>query len=147
MKLFTIGYTKKSAREFFETLKHNSVVTLIDVRLNNSSQLAGFTKKEDLKYFLKEILNANYLHETQFAPTKELLDNYKKGFIKWDEYEKEFLSILEKRNVQLLIQTKYKMNFDRTCLLCSEEKPDFCHRRLVAEYIKRFIPDIEIIHL
>jgi uncharacterized protein (DUF488 family) len=147
MRIYTIGYTKKSAQEFFEALRCNNIEVVIDVRLNNTSQLAGFTKKEDLQYFLKMILNAKYIHEKEFAPTKELLDNYRKGNINWNDYEKEFLSILNERNISSLLEVKYKMNFDKTCLLCSEENPDLCHRRLVAEYIKRFIPDIEIVHL
>lgn len=147
MKIYTIGYTKKSAQKFFETLRNNNIKVVIDVRLNNTSQLAGFTKKKDLQYFLETILNIKYVHEEAFTPTKELLDNYNKNIISWDDYEKKFLSLLNERDVASLIKVKYNMNFDKTCLLCSEENPDFCHRRLVAEYIKRYIPTIEIIHL
>lgn len=142
--IFTIGFTKKSAKEFFSTLKQNHVKRLIDIRLNNVSQMAGFTKKEDLKYFLKEICDIEYSHEPDFAPTKELLDGYRKKEILWPDYEKKYLELLSQRKVSEKLNLK---ELNMSCLLCSEPKPDHCHRRLLAEYIRRYFPNIEIQHL
>jgi uncharacterized protein (DUF488 family) len=142
--LFTIGFTKKSAREFFTALKQNQVRKLIDVRLNNVSQLAGFTKKEDLKYFLNEICNIEYLHEPDFAPTKDLLDGYKKKEISWSIYEKKYLDLLSQRQVSTKIELD---ELNMSCLLCSEPKPDHCHRRLLAEYFRDAKNNIIIKHL
>lgn len=147
MVLFTIGFTKKPAKKFFNILKENEVCKVIDVRVNNNSQLAGFTKEEDLKFFLKELLNIEYIHEVQFAPTKELLTKYNKGIINWEEYEKTFNEILQQRNICRLIKDKYNFNFEKNCLLCSEVLPNYCHRRLVGEYLQKFIPDLKLIHL
>lgn len=142
--IFTLGFTKKNAKVFFSTLKQNNVKKLIDVRLNNISQMAGFTKKEDLKYFLKEICNIEYSHEPDFAPTKELLDGYRKKEILWPDYEKKYLDLLSHRHVL----TKFSLEeLDMSCLLCSEPKPDHCHRRLLAEYLKDSIGNIIIKHL
>lgn len=142
--LFTIGFTHKSARVFFEILRKNKVKHIIDIRLNNESQLAGFTKKEDLKYFLHAIANIEYSHYPELAPTKEILTKYKKKEINWEEYSHLYLKLLDERNVENLIK---RIDLDHACLLCSEEKPDYCHRRLLAEYIKSKIPDVEISHL
>jgi Protein of unknown function, DUF488. len=149
MKLYTIGFTKKSAQEFFELLKKNNIKQLIDIRLNNSSQLAGFTKGNDLKYFLKTICNIGYDHDITLAPTQEILDGYKKKKISWDQYEQLFKNLLNTRNSIDNINLKTKKEYDYICLLCSELSPKNCHRRLVAEYIKEYNPDlsIEIIHL
>jgi uncharacterized protein (DUF488 family) len=144
IKLFTIGFTKKNAEAFFEKLKKIGVVKLIDIRLNNVSQLAGFTKKDDLKYFLKQILSCNYVHEPFFAPTKEILDAYKKKEISWPEYEKRFNDLLISRKSHALISFS---ELHMACLLCSEPTPDKCHRRLVAEFFKNNFKNIEIIHL
>jgi uncharacterized protein (DUF488 family) len=142
--LFTIGFAQRSAREFFTALKQNRVRKLIDVRLNNVSQLAGFTKKEDLEYFLKEICNIEYSHEPDFAPTKDLLDGYRKKEISWSVYEKKYLDLLSQRQVS----TKIKLDeLNMACLLCSEPKPDHCHRRLLADYLKDAKRDVIIKHL
>lgn len=142
--LFTIGFTKKNARTFFEMLKQFGIKRIIDIRLNNESQLAGFTKKDDLEYFLKTIVDIEYSHRSEFAPTKDILDSYKKKKITWSEYEQRFLSLLKQRNVENFI---IHAELDKACLLCSEPKSDMCHRRLVAEYLKDKFGNIEIRHL
>ena len=146
MRIFTIGFTKKSAEEFFTLLENSGVKRLIDVRLNNSSQLAGFSKGRDLSYLLNKILGIDYIHIVELAPTREILDAYKKKQITWFEYEKEFLTLLEQRKPQLVEEID---NLDQICLLCSEEFSHQCHRRLVAEYIQKVNPEvnIEIVHL
>lgn len=143
--LYTIGFTKKSAEDFFELLKKHNVRTLVDVRISNSSQLAGFTKGSDLSYFLKQIGGINYRHIVDFAPTKELLSDYRAGKIDWSSYTKIFNELMKKRSINY----KYRVeNFDNCCFLCSEETPEMCHRRLLAEFLKQQCPDdVKIIHL
>jgi uncharacterized protein (DUF488 family) len=132
MNIFTIGFTKKNAETFFSFIKNNKVQTLIDVRLNNISQLAGFAKRDDLTFFLKELCQVNYEHVPELAPTKEILNGYKKGDMAWESYEDKFLNLMAKRNIEKII-TKDLLNGG--CLLCSEHEPHFCHRRLVVEYL------------
>jgi uncharacterized protein (DUF488 family) len=132
MKTFTIGFTQKGAERFFSLLGNSEISTLIDVRLNNVSQLAGFAKRDDLKFFLNRICNIAYIHEPDLAPTKEILDAYKKKNMPWSEYEERFLDLMSKRNIE---RTAKDLPLDRGCLLCSEHKPHFCHRRLVVEYV------------
>lgn len=147
MKIYTIGFTKKDAEEFFGLLDKNNVTKLLDIRLNNASQLSGFAKGNDLRYFLKKILEIGYEHDIRFAPTKELFDNYKEGKITWQDFELNFKELINKRNLKKIILDEYFEQLDGICLLCSEDKATYCHRRLVAEFIKEFIPDLEIIHL
>lgn len=144
MRLFTIGFTKKSAERFFTLLKDAHVRRVLDIRLNNRSQLAGFSKATDLEYFLRAIADIEYRHVPELAPTQELLDAYKKRKGPWSEYEARFLELLEKRGVD---QSLDRSAFDMACLLCSEHEPLHCHRRLVAEYLKGKWGDIEIHHL
>ena len=144
INLYTIGFTKKNAETFFSLLKRNNVRKLIDVRLNNVSQLAGFTKQEDLKYFLRELCNIDYYHFEQFAPTEEILKRYKKKEISWKEYEEEFISLISKRQIEKLVSLDLLSD---ACLLCSESTAENCHRRLVAEYFSRMFPQIRIIHI
>lgn len=144
IKLFTIGFAKKSAEEFFKKLSLAGIKCLIDIRLNNVSQLAGFTKKGDLEYFLRAIANIKYKHEVSLAPTKDILDAYKKRKIDWKEYERRFFELLEVRTPEKNLCSD---DFDYVCLLCSEPKPEKCHRRLVAEYLKRKWNNVEIHHL
>lgn len=146
MKLYTIGFSGKNAEQFFELLKSNGVKTLIDARLNNKSQLAGFTKVSDLPYLLKQIGNIDYMHEAILAPTKELLNGYKDKKVSWIEYEREYDKILEFRKVSQKIDIS---KYENACLLCSESTADMCHRRLAAEYIQRnfFDKEVKIIHL
>lgn len=142
--LYTIGFTKKDAETFFELLIKNKVHKIIDVRLNNASQLAGFTKKNDFTYFLKKICNISYFHFDLLAPTKEILDSYKKHQIEWEEYEKKYLNLLKIRQIESRF---INFNFDGGCLLCSEPEPNHCHRRLAAKYLKEHYPINRIIHL
>jgi uncharacterized protein (DUF488 family) len=144
MKIFTIGFTKKSAEVFFTRLQNAGVKRLVDVRLNNISQLAGFTKKDDLRYFLKAICNIEYVHLPELAPTTEMLDAYKKQKNgDWELYERRFLDLMRSRQIE---NTPREILADG-CLLCSEEKPFHCHRRLVAEYLKEHWGDVEIEHI
>jgi uncharacterized protein (DUF488 family) len=145
MKIFTIGFTKKSAETFFTRLMNAGVKRLIDVRLNNVSQLAGFTKKDDLRYFTRAICNIDYVHLPELAPTAEILDPYKKAKNgDWQLYEHQFLDLMRSRHIE---STVAREMLDGGCLLCSEEKPHQCHRRLVAEYLKEHWPDVEIEHI
>lgn len=144
IKVFTIGFTKKTAEHFFELLKKNGVKKIVDIRIKNSSQLAGFAKGHDLAYFLKVIANIEYIHITDFAPTKELLLDYKNKKIDWLTYEYLYRNLIIQRN----ILSKYNVStFDNACFLCSEETPEQCHRRLLVEFIKEKKTDIQIIHL
>jgi|ERR1043165_3069298 uncharacterized protein (DUF488 family) len=144
MKVYTIGFTKSSAQSFFTRLQKAGARTVVDVRLNNVSQLAGFTKKDDLRYFLSAIGGIGYAHEVALAPTQELLDEYKKRGGSWSEYEKRFLALMAARSIETKFQ---RSDFDRACFLCSEDKPHHCHRRLVAEYLKEKWGELEIVHL
>ena len=144
MKIFTIGFTKKSARTFFETLRRSGARRVVDVRLNNISQLAGFTKKDDLAYFLKQICGLDYVHLPDLAPTPEMLDDYKKQGGDWSAYEVRFLDLMRQRRIETTVAKEVVAD---GCLLCSEEKPHHCHRRLVAEYLKQHWGDADIAHL
>lgn len=132
MNIYTIGFTQKTAEQFFTKIKNNNIQVLIDVRLNNQSQLSGFAKEKDLAYFLKVICDCQYSHEVKFAPTKDILDNYKKGHISWDEYVAAFNKLIEARDMSAYFQEKY-MQYENVLLLCSEATPEKCHRRLLAE--------------
>ena len=145
MQVFTMGFTKKDAALFFKKIEDNKIQMLIDVRLNNQSQLAGFTKEKDLTYFLKRICNCEYSHMVAYAPTKEILDDYKKGKIDWAGYEERFLPLIERRHIEETFLKNFS-KYDRVLLLCSEPTPENCHRRLVAEYL-RDKTGCEIIHL
>ncbi len=145
MTIYTIGFTHKSAEDFFGKIQEAGVRRLIDIRLNNSSQLAGFTKKDDLAYFAKTICGIEYLHLLDLAPTAEVLNPYrddkKHG---WTTFEKQFLHLLKSRRVE---ETVPKRTIDGGCLLCSEETADHCHRRLVAEYFQEKWGPVRIRHL
>ena len=145
MKVFTIGFTKKSAETFFTRLKEAGVKRLIDVRLNNVSQLAGFTKKDDLRFFTKAICGIDYVHLPELAPTADILDPYKKAKSgDWELYERQFLDLMRSRNIESTVSRDV---IDGACLLCSEETPHRCHRRLVAEYLKEEWRDMDIQHI
>lgn len=144
MKLFTIGFTKTTAENFFNRLTDAGVRHLIDVRLNNVSQLAGFAKKDDLRFFVRRICNANYSHMPILAPTQKLLESYKKQGGNWLDYESAFLELMTKRQIE---STLNQSDFDYSCLLCSEDTPQRCHRRLVAEYLKQHWKEVDIEHL
>jgi uncharacterized protein (DUF488 family) len=144
MRICTIGFTHKSAEDFFTRLKCAGVKRVIDVRLNNVSQLAGFSKRDDLKYFLGAISGISYLHLTALAPTPELLDAWKEGGVRWQHYERDFLALMRERKIEAQLS---RDELNDACLLCSEDKPHHCHRRLVAEYLKSRWGQVEIEHL
>lgn len=144
MKIFTIGFTKKNAEQFFGRLMQLGLTRLVDARLNNVSQLAGFTKKNDLKFFLREISKIDYVHLPELAPTQDILDAYKKNGGDWPTYEKHFLALLAARRIEDKLD---KSLIEGGCLLCSEATPEHCHRRLVAEYLRDKWGDVEIQHL
>ena len=132
---YSIGFTKHSARDFFESLSRAGIERLVDVRLHNVSQLAGFAKRDDLAYFLESICGVEYVHEPLWAPTAELLDAYRKRRIDWEEYESRFSDLIRERSIGDKFTPEF---FERpTVLLCSEHTPDQCHRRLVLEYFQR----------
>lgn len=134
IKVFTIGFTKKSAETFFSYINKNNIKTLIDVRLNNSSQLSGFAKQNDLKFFLHELCATDYVHIPDLAPTKEILNPYKKGDMAWALYEEKFLTLMAQRNIEKHLSPNLLQD---GCLLCSEHEPHHCHRRLVVEYLNQ----------
>ncbi len=142
--LYTIGFTKKTANVFFDRLQKAQVKRLIDVRLNNESQLAAFTKKNDLQYFLKVICECPYEHRPEWAPTQEILDSYKKKILSWDAYSNQFSMLLERRKIE---KTTTQEHLSGAVLLCSEPTADRCHRRLVAEYLQQRFVGINICHL
>ena len=145
MEIYSIGFTQKSASEFFGTLKAHGIERLLDVRLNNTSQLAAFAKQADLAYFLREICGAAYEHDPLLAPTQEMLDAYKKQKGGWDAYEEAFLALMRERSIECMID---KERFARrTVLLCSEPTAEHCHRRLVLEYLQKHWGSVEIHHL
>ena len=134
MTIYTMGFTQKSAETFFELIKKNNIEILVDVRLNNQSQLAGFTKGRDLEYFLKQVAGCDYSHNITYAPTKQLLDDYKKGKISWAGYEEVFGKLIKSRDMAGQFIKAYG-KYERVLLLCSEPTPEMCHRRLVAEAV------------
>ena len=144
VRLYTMGFTRKSARQFFTQLMDAGVRRVVDVRLNNVSQLAAFTKRADLEYFLQQIGQIGYVHLPELAPTQELLDRYKKRRGSWAEYETEFLDLMAERRIEEQLSPEL---LDGGCLLCSEPTPDQCHRRLVAEYLADKWGTVTIQHL
>lgn len=145
MEIYTIGFTQKSAEQFFGLLKHHEIRRLLDIRLNNTSQLAGFTKRDDLAYFLRELCGAEYQHEPLLAPTQAILDDYKRAHGSWADYEASFTELLRERAVAERLSRD--LFCERTVLLCSETTPERCHRRLVAEYLCSEWRDVTIVHL
>jgi len=153
MKVYTIGFTKKSAKQFFDMLQRSGTKRVVDVRLNNGSQLAGFAKKDDLAFFLKEICGIDYVHVPDLAPTKEMLKEYQQKLgknnkspsdVDWKNYEDRFLELMNERRIEERIP---KEVIAEGCLLCSEDKPHYCHRRLVAEYLKKYWGNLDITDL
>mgnify|MGYP002527098638 CR=1 FL=1 len=143
--LYTIGFTKKSAEQFFTLLKKNKVKKLVDVRISNSSQLAGFAKWRDLEFFTRELLHIPYEHILDFATPKELLDKWHSHDVTWTQYEAIYLAALKEHD----ILRKYGIKqFDSACFLCTEETPEQCHRRLLAEYMQHHsTEEVRIVHL
>lgn len=145
-QIYTIGFTKKTAQRFFELLKNNNVELMLDIRLNNTSQLAGFAKYPDIKYFLHVISDIEYVHDSTFSPSEATLKKYKKKEIEWQHYVEEFNQTMVKREIREYIQANYAIE-KRICLLCSESMADQCHRRLVSNEFKKVFSDLEIVHL
>lgn len=141
----TIGFTEKSAEQFFNLLQKSGVRRLLDVRLNNTSQLAGFTKRDDLKFFLREIADVEYLEIPELTPDGKLLKQYRNSEISWDYYESKYIELLDRR----IVEKKLDRNiFADGCLLCSEHKPHQCHRRVAIEYLNaRWDAPLPIKHL
>ncbi|WP_245809572.1 DUF488 family protein [Desulfamplus magnetovallimortis] len=145
IKIYTIGYTKKLAKIFFNLIRNENISTLIDVRLNNTSQLSAFAKKDDLEFFLHELCAVKYLHIPQLAPTQDILKGYKSKSITWKGYQSKYLDLLSKRNIDEIINSEI---LDQSCFLCSEHEPDNCHRRLAVEYLVEYFDiNAEIKHL
>ena len=147
MKLYTIGFSGKNAETFFTTLEKAGVKTLVDIRLNNRSQLAGFTKAADLEYFLKSLSGIVYKHFPLLAPSAELLEAYRNKEIDWDGYTRLFEALMQDRKADAFMKKELKGIEKPLCLLCSESEAIKCHRRLIAERIRKLIPKTEIIHL
>ncbi|HBQ28939.1 MAG TPA: hypothetical protein DD719_06060 [Desulfotomaculum sp.] len=145
MEVYTIGFTKKTAEEFFGALRRREIKRLIDVRLKNNSQLAGFAKQTDLAFFLKELCQTEYIHEPLLAPTEEILNDYKKKRNTWEDYEKRFLSLMADRKIEQKLN--YELFKVPTVLLCSEGSSRYCHRRLILEYLQDKWGDLSIVHL
>jgi uncharacterized protein (DUF488 family) len=145
MEIYSIGFTKKSASEFFGTLKAYGIERLLDVRLNNTSQLAGFAKQADLPYFLREICGTAYEHEPLLAPTKDILDAFKKHKGSWEVYKEAYLSLVRTRKVESALSRESFQK--KTVLLCSEATAEHCHRRLALEYLQKEWGNIRILHL
>jgi uncharacterized protein (DUF488 family) len=145
VEIYTIGFTQTTAEHFFARLADAHVERLLDVRLNNTSQLAGFAKAQDLPYFASRLVGATYEHEPLLAPTQEILDAYKKRKGDWAEYEREFRALMESRRIdEALSPASFQR---RTALLCSEAEPEHCHRRLVVEFLAERWADVKIAHL
>ncbi len=145
MEVYSIGFTQSTAERFFGRLKTAGIQRLLDVRLNNVSQLAGYAKRDDLAYFLRELCGAAYTHEPRLAPSQELLDAYKKHKGSWADYERQFLALMAERRIETEIeQAQFELP---TALLCSEHTADHCHRRLVLEYLQSKWGDLNITHL
>ena len=145
MEVYTIGFTQRTAASFFGALRDAGIRRLVDVRLNNSSQLAGFTKRDDLGFFLKELCGAEYLHEPLLAPTQEILDALKKGKGSWESYERDFLALMADRKIEERLSPE--LFAIPTALLCSEPTAAHCHRRLVLDYLQGKWGNLQAIHL
>lgn len=145
MRVFTLGFTQKKAERFFGLLQAEPVTTLLDVRLNNVSQLAGFAKRDDLRFFLRALCDIDYVHVPEWAPTQPLLQAYKKKDITWEAYEDRFMNLLAQRQIEKSVDAG---SMDGACLLCSEHEPHHCHRRLLVEYLNAFAGlELQVKHL
>ena len=144
MKLYTIGFTKKSAEEFFSRLQQAGVRRVVDIRLNNTSQIAGFAKARELKYFLQAVAQIDYVHIPPFAPTQDIIDDFKKNKGPWSQFERKFAELMDTRQIADLASSSLQ---DGDCLLCSEDTPEHCHRRLVAEHLQKHLKNIDVVHL
>jgi uncharacterized protein (DUF488 family) len=143
--LYTLGFTQKSAEQFFGLLHQNGVNVLVDTRLKPDSQLSGFAKQRDLPFFLKQLIDCDYRHEPLMSPTEDLLNQYRLDK-SWPQYETRFNQLLHERNLIAHLDRDW-WAVHSACLLCSEHEPDYCHRRLVAEYLAAYWPEVDIKHL
>lgn len=143
MRIYTIGFTKTTAENFFGRLKASGARRIVDVRLNNVSQLAGFAKRDDLAYFARALCGMDYEHVPELAPTQEIIDGVRKKGGSWADWQAAFLALLAERRVENMDRSR----LDGACLVCAEDKAQHCHRRLVAEYLKERWGDVEIVHL
>ncbi len=146
MQLYTMGFTKKDAGQFFGLIKDNAIQLLMDIRLNNASQLSGFTKGRDLQYFLREICGCAYVYAADFAPTKEMMDGFKSNKLSYEEFKSQYRQLIHQRESYRKFCDTYA-KYDRICLLCSEPEADFCHRRLLAELLAAEFPQITVRHI
>lgn len=145
MEIATIGFTSTSAQSFFDRIGGAHVPAVVDVRLSNTSQLAGFAKRDDLAYFLDKICGVAYVEEKRLATPHELLDDWRHKRISWDEYAKRYRETITGRDVANALDRKL---FERgVILLCSEPTDEHCHRRLAAEYLAEVWGGVEIHHL
>ena len=146
MKLYTIGFTQKSAATFFGLLRQNGIQRLVDIRISPQGQLSGFARQEDLPYFLDELVDhCQYIHMPLLAPTKDLLHAYR-GDRDWPHYRTCFEALMDERHIPAVLDRSGFETF-RSCLLCSEAAPEMCHRRLVAERLASHWPGVEVMHL
>lgn len=147
-KIFTIGFTRKSAETFFELLELHQITDVIDVRLHANTQFAGYAKAPDLKFFLKRVSSIEYRHDLKLAPTEEIFKSYQQQIITWADYEKLFAQVMKERHIESHILRNYSCSPEvRYCLLCAEVSPANCHRRLVAEKFAEVFDGMEIQHL
>jgi uncharacterized protein (DUF488 family) len=144
MIIHTIGFTRKSAEAFFSSLHAAGVRRVVDTRLYNTSQLSGFAKQDDLRYFLDRIGSIGYRYEPLLAPTPDILDSYKKRAISWGKYEESYLALMQSRQIESRLSRE---DLGDACLLCSEADPHHCHRRLAAEYLSARWGGIKIDHI
>jgi uncharacterized protein (DUF488 family) len=143
--IYTIGHTKKTLEQFIRLLQQAGVDAVIDVRLRNTSQLAGFAKRDDLAFLLRKAFDIEYEHHPELAPTPEIFDAYKAD-ADWSAYERAFLPLLAERDAKTT-GCDILARYHKPCLLCAEPAPDHCHRRLVAEHWAEHLSDVEVIHL
>lgn len=147
MEVYTIGFTKRPAADFFGALERAGIRLLVDVRLHNVSQLAGYSKRDDLAFFLQRVVGSAYEHRVDLAPTAEMLDAYRKHIIGWQEYERQFLDLMAHRRVESALDLG-AWTSQPTVLLCSEPTAQRCHRRLVLEHLGRTVaPELQAVHL
>ena len=146
MKLYTIGFTQKRAETFFELLSLNGIKRLVDIRLNPGGQLSGFAKQEDLPFFLSRLVGGcKYIHMPELTPTKEILNDYRSDG-DWHRYAVSFETLMDERQIPTTLKRE-EFEALASCLLCSEPTPEHCHRRLVAERLAAYWPDVEIVHI
>ena len=145
VRLYTIGFTQKSAERFFGLLREHGVERLVDIRLHPGGQLAGFAKQGDLRWFLAELAGCDYRHLPELAPSDEILSEYRKDR-DWGRYVRRFEALMDERGVPASLDRA--LFAERVCcLLCSEATPERCHRRLVAERLGRAWGDVEVVQL